>query len=153
MFRPDRPVRIGMSSSFGEFNRSLIDDLRAHGGNPSGGPFKGRDVLILTTTGAKTQAERENPLVYTRDGSRIVIVASKGGAPTHPAWYHNLRAHPLVTVELGGEKFQARAEVADGDEYERLYKQHADVNPGFNDYRARTSRKIPVVTLERIKPS
>jgi len=64
-----------------------------------------------------------------------VIVASKGGAPTHPSWYHNLQAHPVVTVETGGEKFQARANVIDGDEYERLYKQHADINPGFWDYR------------------
>ncbi len=138
-----------MSSSFGNFNRALIEDMRAHGGKPSGGPFKGRDVLILTTTGAKSGAPRENPLVFTRDGSHIVIVASKGGAPTHPAWYHNLVAHPDVTVELGGERFKARAHIASDKEYERLYKQHADINPGFHDYRARTSRKIPVVLLER----
>ena len=80
-----------------------------------------------------------------------MIVASKGGAPTHPSWYHNLRQHPVVTVETGTEKFEARARVVEGDEYERLYKQHADVNPAFWEYRQKTSRKIPVVVLERLK--
>jgi len=79
-----------------------------------------------------------------------VIVASKGGAPTHPSWYHNLSSHPIVTVEAGGEKFKARAKVVDGDDYERIYKQHADINPGFWDYRKNTTRKIPVIVLERI---
>lgn len=139
-----------MSNTFNDFNRTLIDDMRAHGGKPTGGPFKGRDVLILTTRGAKSGKARENPLVYTRDGNRLVIVASKGGAPTHPAWYHNLRAHPMVTVEVLGEEFQARATVIESeDEYERLYHQHATINPGFHDYRRKTSRKIPVVVLER----
>jgi len=142
-----------MSSSFGQFNKALIDDMRANGGKPTGGPFKGRDVLILTTTGARSGEARENPLVFSRDGSHIVVVASKGGAPTHPAWYHNLRAHPTVTVELAGEKFQAKAHVAEGAEHERLYKQHADINPTFHDYRVRTTRKIPVVLLERMPPS
>ncbi len=137
-----------MSTNYNDFNRALINDLRKNG-KPSGGPFKGSDLLILTTKGAKSGETRENPLVYTRDGERIVIVASKGGAPTHPAWFHNLRAHPDVTVELGGEKFQAKAHVIDGDEYERLYRQHADVNPGFHEYRRKTSRKIPVVVLEK----
>ncbi len=142
--------RYGCSvSSFQDFNTNLIKDLRANGGEATSGPFKGRDVLILTTTGAKSKEKRENPLVYTQDGGRIVIVASKGGAPTHPAWYHNLVKHPDVTVEIRGEKFNARAHVMDGDEYERLYKQHADINPGFHDYRRKTSRKIPVVVLER----
>lgn len=139
-----------MSNTFNDFNRTLIDDMRAHGGKPTGGPFKGRDVLILTTRGAKSGKARENPLVYTRDGNRLVIVASKGGAPTHPAWYRNLRAHPMVTVEVLGEEFQARATVIESeDEYERLYHQHATINPGFHDYRRKTSRKIPVVVLER----
>ena len=137
-----------MSCSFNDFNRNLIKDLRAHGGKATSGPFMGRDVLILTTKGAKSKEDRENPLVYTQDDGRIVIVASKGGAPTNPSWYHNLKAHPLVTVEMEGRKFQARADVIDGEDYERLYKQHADINPGFWDYRQKTSRKIPVVVLE-----
>jgi deazaflavin-dependent oxidoreductase (nitroreductase family) len=106
--------------------------------------------LILTTTGAKSGEVRENPLVYTRDGNHLVIVASKGGAPTHPAWYHNLVTHPDVTVEVGTDKFKARAHVPQGEEYERLYTQHADINPTFHEYRKKTSRKIPVIVLERI---
>jgi deazaflavin-dependent oxidoreductase (nitroreductase family) len=138
-----------MSSSYLDFNRNLVNDVREHG-KPTSGPFLGRAVLILTTKGAKSGQERSTPLVYTRDNEHHVIVASKGGAPTNPGWYHNLKAHPVVTVETGGEKFQARANVIDGDEYERLYKQHADINPGFWDYRKKTSRKIPVIVLERI---
>jgi deazaflavin-dependent oxidoreductase (nitroreductase family) len=139
-----------VSSSFHDFNRNLIKDLRANGGKATSGPFQGRDVLILTTTGAKSGEDRENPLVYTREKGHRVIVASKGGAPTHPSWYHNLRQHPVVTVEVDGEKFKAQAKVVDGDDYERIYRQHADVNPAFWDYRKKTTRKIPVIVLERI---
>lgn len=138
-----------MSNSFHDFNSNLVKDIRAHG-KPTSGPFLGRDVLVLSTKGAKSGELRETPLVYTRDNQHHVIVASKGGAPTHPSWYHNLTAHPIVTVETGGQKFQARANVIDGDDYERLYKQHADINPGFWDYRKKTSRKIPVIVLERL---
>jgi deazaflavin-dependent oxidoreductase (nitroreductase family) len=140
-----------MSSSFGDFNRKLVDDLRTHGGKATFGPFVGRDIVILTTTGAKSGETRVNPLVFTRtDDGELVIVASKGGAPTHPSWYHNLVAHPEVTVEVLGEEFKARARVTDGDEHERLYNHHANVNPMFQDYRKRTTRKIPVIVLERI---
>jgi len=139
-----------MSSSFNDFNRNLIADLRAHGGKATSGPFFGRDLLIITTKGAKSGEVRENPLVYTRDGNKYVIVASKGGAPTNPSWYHNLVAHPEVTIELGGEKFKARARVAGDADYERLYQHHASINPGFKEYRQKTTRKIPVVLLERL---
>lgn len=136
-------------SSFADFNKNLIADLRAHHGKATSGPFMGRDVLILTTKGAKSKEIRENPLVYTRDGDKYVIVASKGGAPTNPSWFHNLRAHPEVSVEIGGEKFKARAQVVDdNDHYERLYENHATINPGFHEYRTKTSRKIPVILLE-----
>jgi len=138
-----------MSTSYQDFNRNLINDLRTNG-KPTSGPFLGRNVLILTTKGAQSGEVRENPLVYTRDGDHYVIVASKGGAPTHPAWYHNLVQHPEVTIEVGKDKFKARAHVAQGDEHERLYTHHADINPTFHDYRKRTTRKIPVIVLERI---
>jgi deazaflavin-dependent oxidoreductase (nitroreductase family) len=138
-------------SSFGDFNRNLIADLRAHHGKATSGPFMGRDVLILTTRGARSGQSRETPLVYTRDADRYVIVASKGGAPTNPHWYHNLRTHSDdVTLEVGDQKFTARAQVIDGeDEYERLYHHHATVHPGFHDYRKKTSRRIPVIALSR----
>jgi len=138
-------------SSFGDFNRNLIEDLRAHHGKATSGPFAGRDVLILTTKGAKSGEIRETPLVYTRDGDHYVIVASKGGAPTHPSWFHNLQKHPEVTLEVGDEKFKARAKAMDGDDYERLYQNHASINPGFHEYRTKTTRKIPVIVLERLK--
>jgi deazaflavin-dependent oxidoreductase (nitroreductase family) len=88
--------------------------------------------------------------VYTRDGDQYVTLGSKGGAPTHPAWYHNLLANPIVTVEVGGETFEARARVTEGTERERLFEQHATTNPGFRDYQQRTSRVIPVIVLERV---
>ena len=138
-----------MSNSYRDFNRALIEDLRANDGRASSGPFKGADVLILTTTGARTGAPRENPLAFSRDNGHYVVVASKGGAPTNPAWYHNLVANPVVTVEALGETFKAQARVIDGeDDYERLYREHARKMPGFNEYRQRTSRRIPVVVLE-----
>jgi deazaflavin-dependent oxidoreductase (nitroreductase family) len=142
-----------MISRWNDFNRALIEDMRAHGGKATSGPFVGRDVLILTNKGARSGEMRETPLVYSRDGDRYVIVASKGGAPTNPSWYHNLVAHAEVTVEVLGAKFKARAHVQQGDEYERLYTHHARINPAFNDYRQRTTRKIPVVVLERIGSS
>ena len=136
-------------STFSNFNRDLIEDLREHHGKATAGPFTGRDVLILTTKGAKSGEQRETPIVYTRDGDRYVIVASKGGAPTNPGWYHNLKQHPEVTIEVGGEKLKARAVVIDSEgEYERLYHHHATINPTFHEYRKRTSRKIPVIVLE-----
>jgi deazaflavin-dependent oxidoreductase (nitroreductase family) len=140
-----------MASNYGEFQRWMIQDFRQNQGQISEGPFKDRDVLLLTTNGARSGDERTLPLVYSRDGDRIVIVASKGGAPTNPHWYHNLVAHPEVTVEVGPEKFRARAMVVDDEvEYERLYGQHSTKNPGFIEYRRKTSRRIPVVLLNRV---
>jgi deazaflavin-dependent oxidoreductase (nitroreductase family) len=132
-----------------DFNQTLIDELRTHRGQATSGPFVGRPMLILTTTGAKTGMLRSTPLVYSHDADHLVIVASKGGAPTHPAWYHNLVAHPRVTVEVGGETNQATARVAGPVERRRLYDQHATDFPGFKDYEVRTDRVIPVITLIR----
>jgi deazaflavin-dependent oxidoreductase (nitroreductase family) len=133
-----------------DYNKTLIDDLRAHGGHASSGPFMGRQVLILTTTGAKTGEKRESPLAYTLDGDRIVIVASKGGAPSHPAWYHNIVAHPEVTIEVNGERSEATATVVSGGERSRLYDAHATVHPSFAEYPSKTGgRVIPVIVLQR----
>jgi deazaflavin-dependent oxidoreductase (nitroreductase family) len=132
------------------WNHGLIDDYRANG-KPTSGPFVGRNVLLLTTTGSKSGKEFTTPLVWSQDGDHIVIVASMGGAPSHPYWYTNLEANPVVTVELGKETFQARATpVADLDERRRLYDQHAELHSSFTDYEARTTRTIPVVLLDRI---
>jgi deazaflavin-dependent oxidoreductase (nitroreductase family) len=132
------------------FNERVIDDFRAHQGQITSGPFTGRSLLLLTTRGAKTGDERTSPLAYSRDGDRFVVIASKGGAPTHPAWYHNLRTHPDVTVEIGPDKFRARAHVAGEPERRRLYDQHAAKMPAFAEYEKKTTRQIPVVVLQRI---
>jgi deazaflavin-dependent oxidoreductase (nitroreductase family) len=139
----------GNRSSYAAFNDQLIADMRAHGGKPTSGPFLGRNVLILTTVGARSGERRETPLAYSTDGDRYVVIGSKGGAPTHPAWYHNLRANPLVAVEVLGDRFEARALVALGDERDRLFRNQADQMPAFNDYQKRTSRQLPVIVLER----
>jgi deazaflavin-dependent oxidoreductase (nitroreductase family) len=139
----------GNRNTFADFNQQLIQDLRAHGGEATTGPFVGRPVLILTTRGAKSGQPRENPLVYTRDGDRYVVIASKGGASSNPGWYHNLVTTPDVTLEILGEKFPARARPADGEEYDRLYRNQAELMPAFAEYQRKTSRKIPVVILEQ----
>jgi deazaflavin-dependent oxidoreductase (nitroreductase family) len=135
--------------SFGGFNNGVIDDFRAHHGQITKGPFTGRSLLLLTTRGAKSGRERTNPLAYTRDGDRIFVIASKGGAPAHPDWYRNLRANPNVMVEVGPERFEAKASVAKGAERRRLYDLQAAHMPAFKEYEKRTSREIPVVVLER----
>jgi deazaflavin-dependent oxidoreductase (nitroreductase family) len=141
-------------SSYEDFNRGIMADLRANRGKATSGPFAGRELLILSTEGAKTGKPTDNPLAFSEDGDRYVVIASKGGAPTNPAWYHNLLTNPEVRVELRGDEFQARASaLTEGEEYERLYKNHADQFPAFWDYRQKTSRKIPVVVLDRVDPS
>ena len=132
------------------FNENLIADLRANAGKATSGPFVGRPVLIMTNIGARSGQPRETPLAYTRDGETYVVIASKGGAPTHPAWFHNLVANPEVKVEVLGEEFKARARVAEGEEHERLYAAQAAQMPTFAEYQRNTERKIPAIVLERI---
>lgn len=130
-----------------DFNAAIIDEFRANGGKV-GGQFAGAPMLLLHTTGARSGAERVNPLVYQPDGENLVIFASKGGAPTHPDWYHNLATHPDVTVEVGDRTVPMRARVAEGAERERIWERQKKVMPGFADYEANTTRVIPVVVLE-----
>ena len=111
--------------------------------------FEGAPMLLLTTTGAKSGNPYTTPLVHTTDGDRIVIIASKGGAPSNPDWYYNLVANPEVTVELGTETFQAKASVVTGEERQRLYDAQAELMPNFKEYAEKTTREIPVVVLTR----
>lgn len=135
-----------------EFNRNLISEFRANGGKV-GGPFANAPLVLVTTTGGKSGLRRTTPLVFTSDADRIVIIASKGGAPSHPAWYHNIVAQPEVTVELPNETYDTVASVvADEIERQRLYDAQAALMPNFTEYAAATSRKIPVIVLGR-KPS
>ena len=133
---------------FNAFNTQLIEEFRANGGKV-GGMFAGAPLLLLTTIGAKSGQERVTPLAYTTDDDRYVTIASKAGAPTHPDWFHNLRANPDVTIEVGTETFPAHASVPEGDERQRLYDQMAAQMPNFAEYQRNTTRQIPVVVLER----
>jgi deazaflavin-dependent oxidoreductase (nitroreductase family) len=130
----------------GNYNQAIIDQYRANSGKTNH-PLP---LLLLITKGAKSGETRTNPVAYSRDGDRYIVLASKGGAPTNPAWYYNLLANPIVTVEVGDDHFRARATPATGDEYERLFTQHETQMPGFAEYRKKTSRQIPVIILERI---
>lgn len=133
-----------------ERNQKIIDEFRANAGKV-GGPFAGATLLLLHTTGAKSGQQRINPVAYVTDGDRLVIIASKGGAPTNPDWYYNLVANPLATVEVGTEKFSVQTTIAQEPERTRLYNQMVTVMPGFAEYQRKTTRTIPVVILTRVK--
>jgi deazaflavin-dependent oxidoreductase (nitroreductase family) len=135
-------------SEMDDFNRKVISEFRANQGKV-GGQMEGMPVLLLTMTGAKTGRLLTRPLVYTRDGDRIVIIASWAGSPRNPPWYHNLIANPVATVELGAEKFTVRASVTSGQERQRLFDRQADQLPIFKDYQKKTTRQIPVLVLKR----
>jgi deazaflavin-dependent oxidoreductase (nitroreductase family) len=127
------------------YNQHIIEQFRANDGKTD---FPG-PVILLTTTGAKSGRPRTTPLGYSTDGDRLVVIASAGGTPTHPDWFYNLVARPVVTVERDSETFRAYATLAEGAEYDRLYAQHAQV-PGFVDYRQKVTRHIPIIILTRI---
>lgn len=139
---------VGSLALVTDWNAAIIEEFRANGGEV-GGQFAGAPMVILHTTGARTGREHVNPLVYLADGDRIVVFASKGGAPSNPDWYHNLVANPGATVEVGTDTVPVRARVAEGEERERLWSRQKELMPGFAEYEATTPRQIPVVVLER----
>ncbi|MCC6625909.1 MAG: nitroreductase family deazaflavin-dependent oxidoreductase [Chloroflexi bacterium] len=129
-------------------NAPVIAAFRANGGKITGRRWP---VLLLTTIGAKSGQPRVTPLNYTFDGDRLVVIASKGGSPTHPDWYRNLVTNPEVTIELGTETFRARATPAEEPERTRLFDQQVAQQPFFDNYRKSVvSREIPVVVFERV---
>jgi F420H(2)-dependent quinone reductase len=107
-------------------------------------------MLLLEHVGARSGIRRTTPLVYFTDGDDVVIVASKGGHPQHPAWYHNLRAHPATVIQVGGERRRVRARVADAAEHERLWPLAVRTYSGYRTYQRRTGRQIPLVILRRV---
>ena len=137
-------------SEANERNKIIIDEFRANDGKV-GGRFEGKTLLLLHTNGAKSGQERINPVACIRDGDCLAVIASKGGADTHPDWYYNVVSNPLVTVEVGIQKFQAVASVAEEPERTRLYNKMVKVMPGFGDYRLKTTRVIPVIVLTPVK--
>ena len=133
-----------------DWNQQIINEFRANGGKV-GGPFKDAYMLLLTSTGAKSGQLRTTPLVYMPDGERMVIFASKAGAPTNPDWYHNLIANPEATVEVGTETLKVKATEVKGEERNNLYARLVSIAPGFGEYQQKTTRVIPVIVLERIQ--
>jgi deazaflavin-dependent oxidoreductase (nitroreductase family) len=120
-------------------------------GGKVGGKMRNAPVLLLTTTGRKSGQPRTNPLLYTNAGdSAYMVIASKGGADHHPLWYLNLQANPSAEVTVGREARHVRARDAEGEERERLWRALADLNPGYDGYAKKTSRRIPVVVLEPV---
>jgi deazaflavin-dependent oxidoreductase (nitroreductase family) len=135
-----------MSTTPNDFNAGVIEEFRANGGK-AGGMFEGMPLLLLHNVGAKSGAKHVTPLVYLDDDGRHVIFASKGGAPNNPGWFHNLKAEPHVSIEVGSDSLDVRAEEATGAERERLYSIQEEQQPQFAEYAQKTDRKIPVIVL------
>jgi deazaflavin-dependent oxidoreductase (nitroreductase family) len=134
-----------MSAS--DFNARIIDEFHANEGRV-GPPFQGTPLLLLHHTGARSGTAYVNPLAYLRDGDRYVVFASKGGAPNHPAWYHNLKAHPDIEVEVGTDTLPVRASEAEGEERDRLFSTQAERSPAFAEYQVKAGKRvIPVMVL------
>ncbi|TDC98572.1 nitroreductase family deazaflavin-dependent oxidoreductase [Nonomuraea deserti] len=131
-----------------DFNQQVIDEFRANEGRV-GGMFDKAHLLLLTTTGAKSGKHTTTPLMYLPDGDRHVVIASAGGADKHPAWYHNLRATPKATIEVGTDTFEAGAVAVEGEERDQLYARMVAQAPQFAEYEAKTARRIPVIALVR----
>jgi deazaflavin-dependent oxidoreductase (nitroreductase family) len=126
-------------------NIKVIEEFRQNGGNVGNS-----HTLLLTTTGAKTGQQRTVPVAFMADGQRLLIFGSRAGSDKHPDWYHNLRKQPVVTVEVGSDKYQAKATPLEGEERDRFYAKQCEAMPVFADYQSRTKRVIPVIALERV---
>jgi|SRR5580700_6503597 deazaflavin-dependent oxidoreductase (nitroreductase family) len=135
--------------SMADFNTKIIEEFRGNAGKLGGG-FEGAPMLLLTTRGAKSGNVRTTPLAYLRQDDHVYIFGSFAGGPKNPAWYHNLKANPRVTVEIGEEKFEADAVEATGAERDRIFAAQTEAMPGFKDYESKTTRVIPVVELRRV---
>lgn len=135
-----------MSRTPSDPNAKIIEEFRANEGRV-GGAFQGMPLLLLHHTGAKSDQSRINPLAYLRDGDRYVVFASRGGSPTNPAWYHNLKAHPQASIEVGSDAFEVDASEAAGEERERLFRTQVERVPQFGEYERRSGRRIPVMVL------
>ena len=136
-------------SEHAERNQPVIDEFRANAGIV-GGRYAGRNLLRVNAKGARTGMVRVHPVIYTKDGNRYAIAASLAGADKHPAWYHNLVAHPEVEIEVGALRLKVRAKVAEEPERARLYSKLASEAPVFNDYQKKTTRVIPMIIFSPV---
>ena len=141
-------LAVDNAGAMDQFNRLLIAQFRDSGGRLNG-QFTGAPILLLNTIGAKSGAPRTTPLGYVRDSDAYVIMASKSGSPTNPAWYHNLAAHPMATVEVGRERFEVKHRLVEGEQRDRLWERLVAKWPMAADYQQATTRRIPVIVLER----
>jgi deazaflavin-dependent oxidoreductase (nitroreductase family) len=131
------------------WNQQIIDEFRANGGKV-GGYFKGAHMILIHHIGARTGTERVNPLTYLPDGEDMVIAATKGGHPTNPDWYYNLKAHPQLQVEVGTETFPVEATEVTGEERDELWRRLVELRPGFAEYEKKTTRVFPMFRLKRV---
>ncbi len=134
----------------GDYNAYVIAEFRKNRGK-MGGNFEGAPLLLLHTTGKRSGETRVNPVMYLKDGERYLVFASNGGADTNPDWYFNLKSHPDMQIEVGGETIDVRAEEIKGHERDTLFARQAKLNPGFAEYQRNTKRIIPVVALNKRK--
>jgi len=140
-----------MAETPADYNAKIIAEFRANAGRV-GGPWQDTPLLLLHHTGAKSGTAHVNPVAYLPDDSRYFIWAANGGAPKHPAWYHNLKAHPITRIEVGSETADVMAEEATGAERDRLYARAADRYPQLAELAHKTDRLIPIVVLRRVPP-
>jgi deazaflavin-dependent oxidoreductase (nitroreductase family) len=140
---------VSQSSGPGGWNENVIDEFRANAGRV-GGYFEGAPMILIHHIGARSGIERVNPLVYLPDGDDMIIAATKGGSPTNPDWYHNLKAHPKITVEVGTETFPVEATEVTGAERDDLWRRLVEIRPGFAAYETKTSRVFPMFRLRRL---
>ena len=137
-----------MAIDFLEMNAKAIEEFRANDGE-CGPPFEGTPIVLVTMIGAKSGRELCSPLAYSTDGDDLVVIASMGGAPNNPNWYHNLVADPKVAITVGRDRLAVVARDAEGDERDRIWDELVERSPDYSQYRTRTDRVIPVVVLDR----
>jgi deazaflavin-dependent oxidoreductase (nitroreductase family) len=130
-----------------DFNTTIIEEFRANGGKV-GGNFEGAPLLLLHTVGVKSGQPRVNPMMYQKVSDGYAVFASYAGAPTNPAWYHNLLAHPQVQAEIGTDTVDLVAREANGEERDQIWTEQKATYPGFADYESKTTRQIPVIVLQ-----
>ena len=140
---------MGESSGPRDRNQKIIEEFRANAGKV-GGYFEGAPMILVHHVGARSGTERVNPLVYLPDGDDMVIAATKGGAPSHPDWYHNLKAHPRIVAEVGTETFPVEAAEVTGEERDGLWRRLVEMRPGFGEYESKTTRVFPLFRLTRV---
>ena len=136
-------------SDVNSFNKNIIEEFRANDGKV-GGYFAGAPMILIHAIGARSGIERVNPLVYLPDGEDMVIAATKGGSPTNPDWYHNVKAHPRIQVEVGTETFPVEATEVTGAERDELWRRLVEIRPGFAEYETKTDRVFPMFRLTRV---